>query len=626
MVRIVTIISLVLLVVYTSSAQFTEVARHNAYLTKSTWTGPDSTKPYASDQGVRTVWVGSDLDKDGKPEIIATDYSNKGRVHVFEFTTPDKLELVWSSPLNTNGGGSTPRWVRTGDLDGDGKGEIVFPNSSSAGADIQILVYQWTGVDNDYGTAPALVLPMNNFSSLGVGNFRMNREVADENDYDGDGRSELITVDRDNKVYILGVTGDIASGFASWQLEGGDPSVVTENRFSGGSQWHAVSADIDGDGKKEIVNHYWNFFGFWSIDPLGPDSYRYPRPVADSATNPAAAQKWHYHEYTRPWNADAVSYMGVQPVDVDGDGKDEIAGIIYTGASSIEYNAALVSIAKGDTGVYVWKDSTQFGLIGQDLLPAGGGELWGIGAYDFNGNGRQELLLGGYGGYDVISLEYNGTGSILDKANYTKTVPYSGDGLSYAWFTYIDSAGVKDTLRQETPFVSKMFAGSDVNANGEKDVVLAYQSIYDSLTLKWQHYDLTGPAPLLVTDSTKKVLNTYAVNIKLLDWTGANFVESPYTLVTPEDYRLEQNYPNPFNPSTEIRFSLPVDKKISLTIYDLLGREVKTLINNEPYTEGSHRVTWDGTNASNAPVSSGTYIATMKYGNFARSIKMMLVK
>jgi flagellar hook assembly protein FlgD len=100
----------------------------------------------------------------------------------------------------------------------------------------------------------------------------------------------------------------------------------------------------------------------------------------------------------------------------------------------------------------------------------------------------------------------------------------------------------------------------------------------------------------------------------------------PFSIVTPEDYRLEQNYPNPFNPSTEIGFSLPVDKKISLTVYDMLGREVRTLVNNELYKEGTHRVTWTGTDASNVPVASGMYVATMKYGNYAKSIKMMLVK
>ena len=57
--------------------------------------------------------------------------------------------------------------------------------------------------------------------------------------------------------------------------------------------------------------------------------------------------------------------------------------------------SSLTAVAKGDTGVYVWKDSTQFGIIGKDLWKTAGkttGAFWGIGAYDFNGNGREEIL------------------------------------------------------------------------------------------------------------------------------------------------------------------------------------------------------------------------------------------
>ena len=116
--RNIAIVALILaLACATGVAQFNLLGEHNAYTTKVNYTGPDSTKPYLSDQGVRRVWVTKDMDKDGKQELIATDYSNGGRVHVFEFTAPNKLELVWSSPrLYSSNASSTPRWVRDGDL------------------------------------------------------------------------------------------------------------------------------------------------------------------------------------------------------------------------------------------------------------------------------------------------------------------------------------------------------------------------------------------------------------------------------------------------------------------------------------------------------------------------------
>jgi hypothetical protein len=580
--RFATILVLLLIGSVAVFAQMTETANHNAYDTKSAWTGPDSTMPYEGDQGVRTVWVTQDCDKDGKPEILATDYSNRGRVHVFEMSGPNTLELVWSSPRHQpGGGGSTPRWARDGDLDGDGNREIIFPWYNSGDSAVQ--VYEYQGSDNDWGTTAALELPMNLFAPQGVGNFRMNREVG-------------------------GV-------------------FHPDNRFSGGSQWQSVQADIDGDGMKEIVNHYWNFYGFWSIDPMGADSYRYPMPSVDSATIDAAKTDF-YHEYCP---SDAVSYMGLTVADVDGDNKDEIAGVLYIGGTDpLNYDVSLVSLTTADTGVYVWRDSTQYGTLGENLWEIAGktaGSHWGHAAYDFNENGREELLIGGSAEFNIIGLEYKGSGDILDGANYDKTVLYPGDVALYHEIDYYDSAGVVDTVRRESPFVSKMYAGSDLDGNSMKEAVLAYQSVADSITYTRYVYNPQGIPPTFEQDSTWKEVNQNAINIRVVEYTGATgFRELPLTIVTPEDYVLEQNYPNPFNPSTNIGFTLPVNKKISLVIYDMLGKEVKTLIGDEQYDKGTHRVTWDGTNNSGLRVASGNYIYMLRFGNFSKSAKMTLLK
>ncbi len=276
---------------------------------------------------------------------------------------------MWSSPrLYSSNTNSTPRWVRDGDLDGDGNREIIYPAGLRyTGA---VYVFEYNGTNNGYGATPGvpdIILPADQFVPILTANsrFRMDREVGDVSDYDGDGRDELIMANEDGKVYILGVFGDIG-GFGSWGIEGGDPAVTPENKFSPGSWWHSFAADIDGDSKKEIVNHYWNYYGFWSIDVKGADNYRFPTPGVDSATNVKARTQF-YHEYLNEKGSDACGYMGLYPADVDGDGKQEIAGIIYTGSSDIEYNVALVSLAKGDTGVYVWKDSSQFGIIGEKI-------------------------------------------------------------------------------------------------------------------------------------------------------------------------------------------------------------------------------------------------------------------
>lgn len=569
-------------------------------------TTPDTMKAYLTDPGVRSVLVTDDLDGDGKPEILATDYSNKGRVHVFEYSGNDTLELVWSSPKQkfsqTN---STPRWIQYGDLDGDGNREIIFPIGPRYTGEVQ--VWECEG-DNNFGTAPVLTLPVPNPFSGATGDFRTDRERGTVYDFDGDGKSELIFQNADNKVYILGVDGEFP-GFASWTIEGQE----TEARFSAGSHWHSVPADIDGDGKIEIVNQFWNYYGFYSIDIKGTNSYRFPTPVADGKTNA-------YHEYTHNFG-DYTAYMGIQPADLNGDGDDEIAGITYS-----NYGLSVVNFTANDTGVYIW-DSTKFAYIFfRDISGDPIGQFWGIQAADLNGNGRDEIYLGGAYGYLVVGVEHDGVGSVLDSNSYSFWTAYPRfEEDQFTKMTITDSAGVIDTEYNysawESPVIVKMSAG-DIDGDGKSELVLAnQQNAWDSTAVT--HLTWNGSSWDQVV---YKIGMKYQQNIKVLKYTGTGIEEKKFTIITPDDYILEQNYPNPFNPTTNIRFSLPLNKQISLKIYNILGQEVKTLINNQEYAKGTYEVTWDGTNNYNQSVSSGVYIYTLQYGNFSKSVKMTLMK
>ena len=91
------------------------------------------------------------------------------------------------------------------------------------------------------------------------------------------------------------------------------------------------------------------------------------------------------------------------------------------------------------------------------------------------------------------------------------------------------------------------------------------------------------------------------------------------------DYRLEQNYPNPFNPSTRIQFSLPRTSHITLTIYNMMGQRVKTLIDQQ-MTAGAHRLMWDGTDQDGAAVSDAVYFYCLRSELGVRTKKMMLLR
>ncbi len=92
----------------------------------------------------------------------------------------------------------------------------------------------------------------------------------------------------------------------------------------------------------------------------------------------------------------------------------------------------------------------------------------------------------------------------------------------------------------------------------------------------------------------------------------------------PQTFALHQNFPNPFNPETTIQFELPMNSAVSLKIYDLQGRLVKTLANRE-MPAGAHKIVWDGRDNGGALVSSGVYIYRMEAGNFVESHKMLLI-
>ncbi len=94
---------------------------------------------------------------------------------------------------------------------------------------------------------------------------------------------------------------------------------------------------------------------------------------------------------------------------------------------------------------------------------------------------------------------------------------------------------------------------------------------------------------------------------------------------TPTEYRLFQNYPNPFNPSSTITYSLKQNTSASLRIYDLQGREVKTLVDSDQRA-GTHGVEWDGTDNLGKPVSSGIFVYRLAAGAFSKSAKMMLLR
>jgi hypothetical protein len=102
----------------------------------------------------------------------------------------------------------------------------------------------------------------------------------------------------------------------------------------------------------------------------------------------------------------------------------------------------------------------------------------------------------------------------------------------------------------------------------------------------------------------------------------------PLSEKIPNSFSLSQNYPNPFNPSTKIKFDIPLSRGVSegrgvlvrLTIYDILGREIETLV-NEQIKSGTYEVEWDG-----FAFASGVYFYKLITESYTETRKMVLVK
>ncbi len=104
-----------------------------------------------------------------------------------------------------------------------------------------------------------------------------------------------------------------------------------------------------------------------------------------------------------------------------------------------------------------------------------------------------------------------------------------------------------------------------------------------------------------------------------------NRLEQSSEVSIPDHYYLSSNYPNPFNPKTRLAFGLPSAGDVRLTIYNVLGQKVRTLI-DRPMAAGHHTVDWDGADNMGRPLSSGVYFYMLESKDFRKTRKMMLVK
>ena len=567
----------------------------------------------SSYNNTRAVKGGMDMDQDGKHEVITTSYA--GRVSVYEFDgVNNAFDVVWQSPIpDSLRYGFGTRSVNVGDLDGDGKHEIVFPVSEADAVGFHI--YEWDGVvgSDNYGTTFSSINGLYNGTDDNNKNLRHERFEID--DIDGDGQQELISVVRDgSKGMIVSsiATGDdivhnSGGSFETWSKE-----LHTDyNDFGGGSPYHALPVDLNGDGQREILGHQWNNFNFHTIAVTGADTY-------DTTS---------MGSFYKAASNDQHSLNGGNKADVDGDGNEEAYFATYGAGFGYAANSGELYVVDYDAT----DDVTMIGPGQVKRVGFGGGNIIGGIGNGYDGGDNHHIFTSGTSSRrpQVIAHEYIGPDP-SSASSYLQKAVYYGELDVAERTTTTDSTGTAvTTYRRKWGFPQKIQTNwgydlLDFDGDGKKEILMSFQSNPDSLTHKDITWDATGDSNIVVET---KVVNPKNWEFVLLENGSEQLAtDDPITFISPEEYRLEQNYPNPFNPNTTIQYTLPINRKVSIKIYNVNGQLVNTLVNNKLVSAGTHKVMWNGKNTNGLQVSTGMYFYSLEWAGMKKVKSMTLLK
>jgi len=494
------------------------------------------------------------------------------------------------------------------------------------------------------------------------------RGVTAGSDLDGDGFQEVLVTDyMVHGVHIYEATAD---NTLEWKN-----TLTTDSTTYGSNARHAITGDLDNDGVGEII--YMSFrdaaeagngVNVWEWDGVvGSDNYtQYVLPVMVGGV-------------------EVDRYYGERTLNVgdpDGDGQQELL-ISNNGNTAATYDIHMIAHVDGtfESGFYSlvseWESN-------KDATEWGGSPGYGqANVTDLDGDGDKEVCFFSWNNNTMLVVESQGTDDYLIQSSVLLDSSGSDDtvyGTTYV--TDIDGDGIDEIYGPQYPagWVWQVRGGADVQditfengvsiishhgapwdlTGGDSDgdgVDELYGVDYGHARIIQWSFNGTGWDEVVVANWNQPMGGFGLDFAQDLDGDGHSeliqgFLEPPYssgnptgytfsiselgategadnkwTIVTPNDYKLEQNYPNPFNPSTTIEFTLPLAKdNVSLTIYNMLGQEVIRLADNASYGPGSHSVTWNSLTANGTPAAAGVYVYELRSGHVSKTAKMTLIK
>lgn len=386
-------------------------------------------------------------------------------------------------------------------------------------------------------------------------------------DIDNDGNQEIIVSVMDGP---WGSTG--SSRIMIIELENGDLSdpvwnIEYEDPVTTNWSGYNISVgDLDQDGLKEIYTVAYEYYHIIIYENLGtPDEYDYQTDFY--VTNEVAER----------------ANQSIVIADLDSNGTNEMFAVT-SGTNSLTgtlltpgYFYAVIC----STGV----DSLTFANFHYLAEYPGGLRQLSIG--DADQDGKPNLYIAGHYNEAVFDWEYNG-GNLDDVGSYSQTMIFMDDTTDN--FTPNNDQG---KVR-----VAKLFSG-DIDNDGNGDVIFSSASF------------ATDKPQLFMVEHEEEVI---VVNIDHND-----------SDIIPNKVSLEQNFPNPFNPATAFQYNLSESGIIELTITDIIGRKVTTLISGYQRS-GNHNLLWTGKDSNGNQVPSGIYFYNLKSGSNIITKKMTLSK
>ncbi len=353
--------------------------------------------------------------------------------------------------------------------------------------------------------------------------------------------------------------------------------------------------DIDGDSYPEMIYYY---FGIGDSIILSNSDH-----IAEYDRN---SKTFHLVQQNHPPTYYTAGYSFG---DFDSDGKQNFStGSIW-----------------GEIFVYEHVSGNNYEMIRIDSLPAKHAYMSTF-TNDINHDGRPELWIGAEAYINnvgsTILFVYEATGDNTYEIVYTiaivGVISFYASNMLHADFDNDCNDEVLVCIDQHVLVFKNIGHGYELYYLKRNDYINQNSVYYSAISADFDrdNYPEIVISQDLVENEEGKLFSRIYKKTSTMDVNEGNY---------PPDYYIKDPYPNPFNPSTTIEFFYNKSESLKITIYDILGREIKILM-DDYIREGHHSVNWDGTDEYGKKVSSGMYLITFKSNSLNKTLKTVLLK